>query len=120
MFSKFSVIKPFRRAESRSLVKFLENEIFLVYGVPNVIISDNRKHLVSNHFKSLLAEYHVHPFLNALYHPQNNPSERVNRVLLSSMRSYIGQDQRNFDEAILKIACAFRSAIHTSTKFTPY
>lgn len=120
IFSKFCILKPVRRAESRSLVKFIENEIFLVYGVPNVVISDNGSQFISNHFKELLKEYHVYHSLNASYHPQVNPAERINRVILSSVRAYVKNDHRDWDVQIPKIACAFRTAKHASTQFTPY
>lgn len=120
VFSKYCILKPMRRAESRSLVKFIEEDVFLVYGVPNVVITDNGPQFISSHFKELLKEYQVYHSLNAAYHPQVNPAERLNRSILSSVRSYIKNDHRDWDIEIPKIACAFRTATHASTKFTPY
>lgn len=57
---------------------------------------------------------------NAYYHPQTNPAERINRVILSSIRTYIKKYHRDWDKEIHKIACALRTSYHESTKFTPY
>lgn len=120
VLTKFCVLKPMKRAESKSLIKFVEEEIFLLFGVPSIVISDNGKQFVSKDFKFLLNKYGTTHWLNASYHPQHNPSERVNRVILSAIRSYISPDQRDWDESIPTIACALRTAVHETTKCSPY
>lgn len=57
---------------------------------------------------------------NANYHPANNPTERVNRVINSAIRAHLKEDQTDWDVNIYKISTAIRTAIHDSTEFTPY
>jgi hypothetical protein len=49
-----------------------------------------------------------------------NPAERVNKVVVSALKSYGGPDQTRWDCAIPKIAAAINSSVHTSTGFTPF
>lgn len=119
-FSKWSLLKPMRQADSKLVVKFLENEVFLVYGVPSKIVCDNGTQFCSKIFLELLKEYGVVVNYNAVRHPQHNPSERLNRVILGSMRAYMKGDQSKWDEEIPKIACAMRTAQHESAGFSPY
>lgn len=120
LFSKFCVLKAVRRAESKSLIKIIEEQVFLVFGVPAVLISDNGTQFISKDFEQFLSAYGVEHWLNPVYHPQSNPSERVNQGILASIRAYIKDDQRVWDEQIPKIACAIRTAVHESSKFTPF
>jgi transposase InsO family protein len=119
-FSKGVILKPMKAAESKSLVEFMETQVFLQKGVPEKIISDNGKQFVSKLFKDLLTQYEVDQWLNPSYHPQVNPAERVNKVVVSALKSYVGEDQTKWDCAVPKIAAAINSSVHVSTGFTPF
>lgn len=119
-YSKWVTLLPMRSADAKNTCKLLEENIFLTFGVPRVIVSDNGKQFTSNLFKDLLNNYGVKHWYNAVYHPQNNPSERVNKVIGAALRSYVGTDHRDWDLAIPKIACSLRTAVHESSKFSPY
>ncbi len=119
-FSKSVILKPFRAAKSKSLKNFMENSVFLKKSVPEILLSDNGPQFVSQEFRKLLKDYKVNHWLNASYHPQVNPAERVNKVIVSALKSYVGKDQSNWDLALPKIECAIRTSIHQSTNLTPF
>lgn len=73
IFSKHVWLHPLKQATSKTIVKFLEEEVFLRYGVPHCIISDNGSQFISKEFESLLKKYNVPKvFRNCVYFPQNN------------------------------------------------
>ena len=84
-FSKFVLILILRSANTEKTVEFLENEGFLLFGTPNILISDNGSVFKSHKFKALLEKYDVRHMLTPLYHPQANPTGRVNRVIGDSI-----------------------------------
>lgn len=118
--SKYSILKPMKTGKTTPLIRFLEEDVFLVYGVPRVIISDNGPQFISNDFKNLLKQYNVTHWLTSRYTPQYNPTERVNRVIMSCIRAYIENTHSLWDINIKKIACAINTAIHDTTKFSPF
>jgi transposase InsO family protein len=118
-FSKYVILQPMRAAEAKSLVKFIEDQVILVFGAPEVVVSDNGSQFTGKLFTSLLEKYEIRHFKGAAYHPQSNPAERINKVINASLRCYVGDDHRTWDEAIQKIAHAINSSKHSSTKFTP-
>ncbi|XP_055603742.1 uncharacterized protein LOC129751973 [Uranotaenia lowii] len=119
VFSKFILVQPFREAKASSLTEFVKNMIFLLFGVPEVILTDNGTQFTSKLFKSLLEEYGVNHWLTPAYHPQVNNTERVNRVITTAIRATINQ-HKNWADDLQTIACAIRSAVHDSTKHSPY
>lgn len=119
-FSKFILLQPMRKATTRLVIKYLEDQIFSVYGVPEKIVSDNGSQFTAKDFKTFVQDYSVKHWLNASYHAQTNHSERSNKVILSTIRAFIKADHRNWDENLAKIGCAIRTAVHESTKFSPY
>lgn len=120
-FSKFVLIQPMREAKAESLVKFLESMVFLLFGVPEILISDNGPQFKSLLFDTLMKKYHVSHWKNANYHPANNPTERVNRVIVAAIRAFLkGGNQKAWDDNLQQVAMAIRTAVHESTEFTPF
>lgn len=118
--TKFVILKAMRKASAVNVVRFLESEVFHKFGVPQVVHSDNGKQFVAVEFSSLLSKYGCHHIRNAVYSPQANASERVNRSIVSSIRTYVSNDQRDWDRHLSAIECSLRSTIYNSTQFAPY
>lgn len=74
----------------------------------------------SKEFTKLLDTYAVKPLYTSYYHPQANPTERINRVLKTMLISYVSTNHRLWDQVLPKIACAIRTCRHEVTGLTPY
>lgn len=119
-FSKFVHLKAIRKATSAEVIKCLERDLFHVFGVPEVVHSDNGKQFVSVLFQEFLAKYGVRHAKTAFYSPQAHASERVNRSILQIIRSYIGKSQKNWDLHLSDAAFALRSVFHSTIGMSPY
>ena len=119
-FSKFVLFFPLRTANAASVVKNIEENVFLMFGVPSYVLCDNGSQFRSTLFRKMVASYKSKIIFNANYHPQSNPSERVNRVMKTMLASYIEENQRTWDKFLPKVACAIRTAVHEVTGLTPY
>lgn len=108
-----------RSATSEEVINCLKRDVFHLFGVPEVIHSDNGKQFVCHKFKDFLDKYGIRQMPNAFYSPQANASERVNRSLLAAIRSYIGDNHKNWDLYLDEIAGALRSSVHGSIGFSP-
>lgn len=118
--SKFSLVFPLRTSSAEVVARKIEEEVFLVFGVPRVIICDNGPQYRSNRFQKLAAQYACKIKYTANYHPRANPTERVNRTIKTMLAIYARDSQRLWDKEIHKIACAIRTSRHETTKVTPY
>lgn len=116
--SKFTLLFPLRKATADAVVKKIENEVFLVYGVARMIMCDNGPQYRSKEFSQLARKYHVQIKFNANYHPRANPAEH--RTLKTMLSMYASDNHRLWDENLEKIACALRTSKHEITKLTPY
>lgn len=120
-FSKYPILMPLRNAKANKIVEVVENKLFLEQGIPKTVIVDNGKQFVSKNFKQLLKSYDVPNIMyNCVYHPQNNPTERVNKVIGAALRSYITDNHKKWDVEIYRIATAIRTATNIVTGFTPF
>ena len=120
IFTKFVIIQPLKDAKTKQLTFFVENMVFLLFGVPEIVVSDNGTQFVSKEFRGLLERYGVVQWLTPVYFPQVNNAERTNRVITSAIRALIKKEQNLWDENVYKIANAINNATHASSGFSPY
>lgn len=119
-FTKFTLLFPLRAATSKAISRIIKEEVFLLYGVPEIIVCDNGPQYTSKEFQELLKRYKVPKlWYNARYHPQVNPAERVNRVVTTAIRSLLRGSHKDWDKHLSHIGCALRTANHEVTGYTP-
>lgn len=94
--------------------------VFQLFGVPEVLLTDNGTQFVSKLFQDLLSRYNVSHWRTPSYHPQINDSERVNRVITTAIRATIKRDHKEWANNIQTIANAIRNSVHEATHYTPY
>lgn len=122
MFSKYVVIEPLRKSSAAQTIDRMRRELFLKFGVPEIVISDNGPQLKSLVFSDFLGEFGVKHWLTANYHAQANPTEAANKTILNAIRSYIADEAAHtrWDEHTVDIAFALNSSLHSTTKRTPH
>lgn len=119
LFSKFTLLFPLRTGKADKICEFLENQ-FLLFGIPQAIICDNGKQFDSHLFRDLIKKYNSQIWYTPNYHPQSNPTERVNRVIGTMISSYISSKKHNeWDVHLQKLAHAIRTSVHETTEHTP-
>ena len=118
--SKFVLLQPLRKATSEAVARFMENNVFLLFGVPSTILCDNGVQFRGRPFVKLTEQYKVRLKLNANYHPRANPTERTNRTLKTMLRIYLSDNHRDWDLNLDKIACCLRNSVNETTRLTPY
>lgn len=119
-FSKYAILIPMGKAKAQKVVKNIKEKVFLVYGVPQYLICDNGPQFKSREFGDLMKEHKVKIMFNANYHPQNNPTERTNRIIKTMIRSYLQREHTCWDKHIAEIMCAINTGTHEVTGFTPH
>lgn len=119
-FSKYCLLFPLRRATAEAIAKILEENVFLVHGVPSTILMDNGRQFISNTLKNLFKTYSIpNVFYTPLYTPQINTVERYNKTIITSVSSFIERDHRVWDTIVPKVQFALNSAVNEVTGFTP-
>ena len=119
-FTKFCCLFPLRRAVATAIIKILENDIFLVHGVPQTIIMDNGSQFQSRQFRGLLNKYNI-PFasFSPNYCPQVNPTERYNKTIITALASLVNDDHRCWDIFLPTVQSAMNNSVNSVTGFSP-
>lgn len=119
-YSKFVFLKAVMKLTADKIVKYLQQELFHTFGIPENVVTDNGSQFRAELFQKLLRENKISHTLTAVHSPEANTSERVNRSVISAIRSYIREDQKDCDEHLSSICCASRDRMHSSRGTTPY
>jgi len=89
-FSKYAIAVPLRGITAHDVCEALIRNVFLIYGAPEEILSDNGRQFDSNFTRELLKELHIKQLFTTAYHPQcNGLAERMNQTINNMLRKYV-------------------------------
>lgn len=119
-FTKFCVIEPVKNTKAKHVIKSLV-QLFVIFGVPTRIISDQGAAFTSSSFKSFCLSYGIKHVLNAVATPRaNGQCERSNRTILSALAATCGGTEGDtWDTEVKKVQSAINCAPHRTTKVSP-
>lgn len=119
VYTKWIEICPLRRATGSTIKEAIEEFVINRWGTPKVIITDNGKEFNNKDVKSLLELTGMRQKTTPPYHPQANPTERVNRDLKAMLRAFVDADHRDWDLHLSAFRFAYNTSHHTSLQATP-
>ncbi|CAF1269399.1 unnamed protein product [Didymodactylos carnosus] len=112
-------LKTLHRISIRFFREVLHDEVICRHGVPVKTVSDNGAQFVAEIFRETLKIMGIQHRTTALYHPQSNLSERVNKTLKPMLAIFSQNDKESWDIRLPQLALAIRAAINESTGQTP-
>ena len=114
-FSKYCMMFPLRRATTDSVIKILENSVFL-----QTVIMDNGSQFISKNLDTFFKQYKVpNIYFTPKYTPQVNTVERYNKTVITCISSFIENDHRLWDVNLSKIQFAMNNSVNEVTGYTP-
>ena len=78
MFTRYIKCIPIRNANAVTIKRMMTKCIFLRYGLPDVILSDNVSEFKNEELEKFYDQMGVTPMNVAPYHPQANPVDKPN------------------------------------------
>ena len=94
--------------------------LFAVYGIPDILHSDQGTNFESTIFQQTLEAFGINKRRTTAYHPQcDGMVERMNRSLLQLLRAYVEKDYE-WERYLPLVLYAYRTAVHTSTGVSPF
>ncbi|XP_072943325.1 uncharacterized protein [Epargyreus clarus] len=117
--SKWVELFALTEATAMICAKTLVNEVFMRFGLPRRMISDNGVQFVADVMQHAMFVLGVKQNLIPLYHPEANPVERKNRDLKVQLAILVEKEHRQWAEALPFIRFALNTSLTQATKQTP-
>ena len=120
-FSKLVRAVPLKNIRGLTVARaFLENWI-LQYGAPLRLLSDNGTQFTAKLFQYMCERLGVSNLFTTTYHPQTNgQTERFNRTLLASLRAFVAEHPKSWDEYVGPLVYAYNTQVHSTTGLPPF
>ena len=107
--------------KAETIAKIFVEKIIFNYGAPKKLITDQGTNFMSELLKSICKIFDIMKLNTSPYHPQTDGLvERFNGTLLNMLASYTSSNQNDWDVHIPSCLFAYRTAVHPSTKETPF
>jgi hypothetical protein len=117
-FSNHILPFPLWKANASNVIRCIEDNVFLVFGIPQYIIADNGTQFADKDFRKFTEEYKVQDiWYNTKYHQQVNFTERTNLTLGTAIHSYVTK-HKQWGKDIVKLQHALNTAKHELTGYT--
>ena len=116
-FTKWTEALPIPNMEAVTVANALVKKIIFIFGVPEIIHSDQGRNFESTLIKELCRLLHITKTHTSLYHPQcDGLVERFNRTFLG-MLSSCTLDDKNWDLHLPLVMLAYRTSVHETTPY---
>lgn len=123
VLTKFVLLRPCRDARAKSVTSYLEDAVFSVFGVPEILVSDNARAFLGREMMLLLNKYQIEHWSTPFHHPQANIAERYVQTVGTAVRSMVfqeGGDHRKWDQEVPRIQAALNALRNDATGQSPY
>ena len=117
--SKWIELFALKDATAENCAKMLINEVFLRYGTPRKLVSDNGVQFVAQVMQYVTHCLGIKQCLIPVYHPSSNPQERRNRDVKTQLAIFTENCHQNWAENLPALRFAMNSAVHSSTSYSP-
>lgn len=120
-FTKFSWAFPARDQKATTVAKLLWEKIFINYGMPQRLHSDQGRDFEGKVIKSLCRFAGIHKSRTSPYHPQGNgQTERLNKTLLNMLGTLDQDNKSSWPEYLSPLVYAYNCMKHSTTGFSPF
>jgi hypothetical protein len=103
------------------VVNFLFEEIFVIFGVPREIVTDQGEQFTSKMVRDLESKYRIKHQKSTPYHPQaNGQVESTNKILEAIMTKTVQTHRKYWSDKLQEVLWAYRITYKNSIGLTPY
>jgi len=103
------------------VARLFKKIIFLHFGVPYVLNSDNGAHFIEKKLGALLKKYGVHHKHGLGYHPQTSGQVKIsNREIKVILEKTVARSRKDWADKLDDALWAYRTAFKTPIGTTPY
>lgn len=120
-FSKLTRSIPMKMTTAVKVAEQFVEQWIIPYGAPDYLLSDNGPQFVAKFFEAICTCLTIKHLTTTAYHPETNGQvERFNRTLVTRIRHYVAEHQKDWDTFVPMLTYAYNTQVHASTGLVPF
>ncbi|MEW8548469.1 MAG: reverse transcriptase domain-containing protein, partial [Candidatus Thiodiazotropha sp.] len=120
-FTKWPEAFALKDHKAETIARVLVDEVICRHGVPRSIHTDQGRDFESNLLKHVCELLEIEKTRTTAYHPESDGLvERLNKTLVTMLRSCVDEDQKNWDTLLPKILLGYRTSVQSTTGYSPF
>jgi hypothetical protein len=119
--SKFLIAVPLEEQTAEQVAKAFVEHVVLIYGIPQIILSDCGSQFLSETFTSVCKLLGIKRTHSTSFRPQSNGSnERSHKGLIEYLRSYVAADLSSWNQWVKFAMFVHNTTPHSATSCVPF
>lgn len=120
-FTRYVITKAVAQKKAKTVAKFLVDEVFLKYGVPNQLLSDLGREFDNKIVRNICTMLECEKIFTTAYNPScNGCVERCNGSLISKIAKLSNNDEKNWDMYVPFATFALNICPREKTIYSPF
>lgn len=120
VLTKYAIAIPVPDTGAEAAARALVEKIFLIYGYPEIITSDNHKTFESGLFKNINKLLKIHLVFTSPFTPKSNTVERFHSTLGNMLRAFVGDNPMQWEVKLPYVVSAYNCNINSATGKSPF
>ncbi|XP_016173492.1 uncharacterized protein LOC107615997 [Arachis ipaensis] len=120
-YTKWIEAEPLASISSSNCRKFMWRQVITQFGIPEVVISDNRTQFTDKKFTEFLTGLRVKQKFSSVEHPQTNGQvESTNKVILLGLKKRLDNKKGAWADELASVLWSYRTTEQSATGETPF
>ena len=121
MLTKYIILIPLRETSSEGILTNLLDHYIYMFSAPKHILTDQGANFVSDLVQKFENLFRIKHIKTTAFHPQSNGAlERTHGTIKDLLRTYMADNETEWDQNLNLVCLAFNTAVHESTRLTPF
>ena len=118
-FSKWIEVEAFTSIKDKNIVRFMWKNIVCLFGIPQLIITDNGSQFDSRVYKNFYHELKIKKLYSTPWYPQSNgQAEAYNKTLLTALKKRLHSAKGKLVEELPRVLWAYRTTNRKPTEIS--
>ena len=120
MHTRYAIAMPLKNQLTQTVIDVLEEQVFLKFGLPKAILSDNGSNLHNDMYVAIVSHFKIQPKYIMPYRSNANGTvERFNQSLKSLLWFFCEHSPTKWDSFVKYACAAYNHSVHSVMGFAP-